>query len=375
MNGILKIFGRSLWSMCLVLLVLLGVEGIRLAVNTTLVANGAMNQIEVSHGNIVMALLVVMPILVPLVVFRKAKRENISSSAYYVGAILSYVVAAAAMSVLNIAWYQVEQTMLSKQIQYLNFIDVFGWSQFDNFGMFMYHGAAFLLLMACLHLLFSVHGKLGFSIWFAAIASLSVGLSVGMLREKIANGLTYLLYNDSWMEVSIMMAIAAGVLAAVSYLFIVTKNMKKTPAEGNPAESNNRPDGAQANGFGGPAQSFGFGEMKARDGAFVPSGAAAGAGFAAGAGVGAVGAATATGAHRKTDYSWDVADYKEELESIKSFEPAEMDFSSEPNNSSSGSPKVSYSSSYGSSNSSSSVKYPDPPVYPPEPRIPDERES
>ncbi len=359
------------------LLVLLGVEGIRLAVNTTLVANGAMNQIEVSHGNIMMALLVVMPILVPLVVYRKAKRENISSSAYYVGAILSYVVAAAAMSVLNIAWYQVEQTMLSQQIQYLNFIDVFGWGQFDNFGMFMYQGTAFLLVMACLHLLFSVHGKLGFAIWFAAIASLSVGLSVDMLREKIANGLTYLLFNDTWMEVSVMMAIAAGVLAAVSYLFIVTKNRKKTSAEGNPAESNNGPEGAQTNGYGTPAQRFGIGDMQARDGAFVPSGAGtgAGAGFATGVGVGAVGASTAAGAHRKTDYSWDVADYKEELESIKSFKPAGMEYSSEPNSSSSGSSNNSYSSSYGSSNSSSSVKYPEPPVYPPEPSIPDGRES
>lgn len=356
------------------LLVLLGVEGIRLAVNTTLVANGAMNQIEVSHGNIIMALLVVMPILVPLVVYRKAKRENISASAYYVGAILSYVVAAAAMSMLNVAWYQVEQTMLSQQIQYLNFIEVFGWGQFDNFGMFMYHGAAFLLLMACLHLLFSVHGKLGFAIWFATIASLSVGLSVPMLREKIANGLTYLLFNDSWMEVSVMMAVAAGVLAAVSYLFIVTKNRKKSAVEGsaNPVESDNGPEGVQANGYGTPAQRFGFGDMQARDGAFVvPSGASAGFAAGVGAGAGAVGTAAAP---RKTDYSWDVADYKEELESIKSFEPAGMEYGSESSSSSSSdSSKGSYSSSYGSSSSSNSVKYPDPPVYPPEPSIPDER--
>ncbi|CAH1208777.1 hypothetical protein PAECIP111893_02895 [Paenibacillus plantiphilus] len=174
------------------------------------------NNTQVSLGNLLTILLIVMAISLPLTFFRRVINLGATRKQYYSGLIVTYSFWAALFSLLNIVWLKLEVGFLREYIETFNIIEIFHWDQFNVVGMFLYQFGAYMLLISILNLLCSCwRHVLGWVIWILLIAAISIGTSIASLRSELADGLLTLLFNDSLVQgFGLTMGISLLLLAA-----------------------------------------------------------------------------------------------------------------------------------------------------------------
>lgn len=159
------------------------------------------NNNQVSVGNLLSILLIVMAISLPLTFFRRIMNLGATRKQYYTGLIVTYSFWAALFSLLNIVWLKLEVGFLREYIETFNIIEIFHWDQFNVAGMFLYQFGAYMLLISILNLLCSCwRHVLGWIFWVLLIAAIPIGTSIASFRTKLADGFLTLLFNDSLLQ-------------------------------------------------------------------------------------------------------------------------------------------------------------------------------
>lgn len=159
------------------------------------------NNTQVSVGNLLSILLIVMAISLPLTFFRRIMNLGATRKQYYTGLIVTYSFWAALFSLLNIVWLKLEVGFLRQYIETFNIIEIFHWDQFNVVGMFLYQFGTYMLLISILNLLFSCwQHVLGWIFWVLLIAAIPIGTSIASFRTKLADGFLTLLFNDSLLQ-------------------------------------------------------------------------------------------------------------------------------------------------------------------------------
>ncbi|AWB44539.1 hypothetical protein DCC85_10075 [Paenibacillus sp. CAA11] len=177
--------------------------------------------IQVSAGNELLIFLIFMSIILPVSFFRRYMNLGASRQDYYRGVIVTIVVWAAIMSILNLLYYKLEVGYIREYIKSFNIIEVFHWDEKGIAGILLYQFGAYLLLMSLLNLLFSgIKSVWGWVIWILLIAGITVGTSVPALRGSVADFFLALLFNDSLAAGLGLTTLLSAVCFAGGYMFI-----------------------------------------------------------------------------------------------------------------------------------------------------------
>lgn len=183
----------------------------------TLLINGVLytlvdtsSNTTVSSGNIFCILLIVMAIIVPTVSFKKLINLGATRTEYHWGAVGFYAIWAAGIAAFNVLWLGLEEHVINDYIRTYNILDIFHWNDFGYIGNLLYQFAAYMMAVSLFHFLFSgVRNYIGWIIGALLIAAIPVSLSIESLRDKVADGFSFLLFNDVlWEGLALNLALA-----------------------------------------------------------------------------------------------------------------------------------------------------------------------
>ncbi len=215
LNTIISIIRGSYVLTRLFLFGIIGLEVIHFLINISLASAGINKNVEVSHGNIIVVYLAIIAIIIPLVLFRRLVHMGASRAVYYRGILLFYAINSVIFSLVNTAWYYVENNWLIHIKSYFNLITIFEWDSYGAVGMFVYQFFGYILAISLLNLLFtSVWNKMGIVVWGVFAAFVSITMSIETLRNAIGDGIAYILYNPS----VFMSTLLEGMLAVLLFL-------------------------------------------------------------------------------------------------------------------------------------------------------------
>ncbi|WP_433945523.1 hypothetical protein [Paenibacillus sp. SN-8-1] len=174
------------------------------SVTTNLIISLSMRSGEnstLSTANLFTLFLFFVGSVLPASFFKRMINLGATRREYYLGILLVYAAWAAFFAVLNIIWLQLEIHVIRDYITTFNILEIFGWSQFGVFGMFIYQFGVYLVLLSLLNLLFSgTRHLVGRVIWVVFIAAIPIFTSIAPLRKILADGLRDLLANDSLLQ-------------------------------------------------------------------------------------------------------------------------------------------------------------------------------
>ncbi|NPC94199.1 hypothetical protein HOO54_18730 [Bacillus sp. WMMC1349] len=204
------------------LYIFLALEFIHFFINIILAAAGINNHIEVSHANVFTAFLFIIPIFLPLFVFKYVLYLGASRKSYFLGIVYLFIVSTCIYSIFNIVWYFFEKHVLIEYKDYFNLIDIFDWNQFGVSGMFLYQFSAYLLVISFLFLLFSAFWcKKGIVLWMGTATVIAVSMSIGQLRGMTTEIVGFLLYNRVlWISVVCEIALTLMIFLCSWKLFV-----------------------------------------------------------------------------------------------------------------------------------------------------------
>ncbi|WP_248929532.1 hypothetical protein [Paenibacillus hamazuiensis] len=203
MNRIWILVKAAFLQLRMYVLSLLGYTAV--SVLTDVVLNLTLGYGENSHisfGSTLVVLPVLIAIVLPLSFFKRIIHLGATRKEYYIGILMTYVIASMAVAVLYIVWMKVETIfsgMYGNHIIYL--LEVFHWDQFGSAGMLVYQFGAYMLLISIFNLLFSgLRHKAGWVICGVIIAAIPIGSSLPSIRSLVADAFLKLLFNDSLLQ-------------------------------------------------------------------------------------------------------------------------------------------------------------------------------
>ncbi|MDO3409395.1 hypothetical protein QWJ34_06440 [Saccharibacillus sp. CPCC 101409] len=154
--------------------------------------------VQISSGNMLLALLPIVAILLPLRTFRQMLNFGASRSEFFKGQIAIYAFAALLLALFNSLWWLLETGFIRDYRQTINILEVFHWTQFGPVGMFVYQTVFYFFVLTLFNLLFSgLQSAAGWVLWVLLIAAIPVGTAIASLRVHVADFFLALLFNDS----------------------------------------------------------------------------------------------------------------------------------------------------------------------------------
>jgi hypothetical protein len=207
---------------------IIGIELFATVINAIIGAAGVPNNTEVSPGNIITVFLLVMPAVLPTFTFKKLLALGASRKDFYVGSMLTYLFWAIVFSVFNVIWLYIEDHVLEQHKHYLNILTTFGWDTHGVFGAFAAQLAAYMLVIACIHLLCScVWHQIGIALYVVLAALISISMSIGELRSEVVKGLSVLLFNPNLLNGIAMTVVTIVLLFACGWWFTKRRETAK----------------------------------------------------------------------------------------------------------------------------------------------------
>lgn len=207
----LRIYGYAIFGVCVLSILVNVIVGMTVGTGTNTTA---------SAGNFAVVFLLFAASVLPAAIFRKILNLGSTRGEYYKGLLAFYVALAAGLSILNVAWLQLEIHVLRNYYAIYNILEVFHWNRFGNWGSFLYQFGAYMMLASLLHFLFSgLRHYAGWIAWGVLITAIPISLSIEPMRGKVAHGLSILLMNDSVWEGFGLNAVIGIVLIAGGWGF------------------------------------------------------------------------------------------------------------------------------------------------------------
>lgn len=200
------------------ILMLIGVVNLIL-----IMASVNVSSVILDPGNYAYAAAIFAPIFIPAVNFKKIMHLNAKKMDFYWGALLNYIIIAAAVSLIDIVLYVVTKNNFSSYRSVINVVMAFGW--FDNgiVAAFFQQFSFILLFEIFVHTLTAMQTYwLGWVIDVVLVAIISVFTPVAVLRPALVWFFYMILLNPT-VIVQILSCIVLSVVLYALYLPVLKK--------------------------------------------------------------------------------------------------------------------------------------------------------
>lgn len=155
------------------------------------------SSIAISRGNYTWLFILMLPFFVIFGNFRKLINLNASKKSYYIGSILTYVVSAFFVSLINTIIHLTLDNISNGQTV-INLMDVCKWTQNGIFIAFIQQFFFLLLVSLFLHTLLSMQTKwYGWITDIVIIAIICIFIPIAPLREVLVNFFGLIMINSN----------------------------------------------------------------------------------------------------------------------------------------------------------------------------------
>lgn len=171
--------------------------------------------ISISRGNYTWLFTLMLPFFVVFGNFRKLINLNASKKSYYVGSILTYIVSAFFVSLINTIIHLTLDNISNGQTV-INLMDVCQWTQNGIFIAFIQQFFFLLLVSLFLHILLSMQTKwYGWITDIVIIAIICIFIPIAPLREILVNFFQLIMINSN-----AILNIGANIVICIMLYFI-----------------------------------------------------------------------------------------------------------------------------------------------------------
>ncbi|HEX2938482.1 MAG TPA: hypothetical protein VHO66_06125 [Ruminiclostridium sp.] len=183
------------------------------------------NNKYVDSANYLYMLVILAPIFVPALNFRKIMHLNGKKLDFYWGSLINYCIIAAVVSFLNIVLYLQCKAIFGPNLTVWNLVSLFGWMRHGVAAAFFQQFAFLILAAIAIHTLVSIQ-----TFWFGWAADailaavISVFIPIPVLRQSLLWFFNLIIFNDN----AFLQIIVCLLLAAVIYsLYLPALQRKK----------------------------------------------------------------------------------------------------------------------------------------------------
>lgn len=161
---------------------------------------GLSDNTYVDMGNYLYMLAVFAPIFIASRNFIRIMHLNGNKHDYYYGALLVYVIIAAAVSALSIILFTVTEAVFGSRLEILNLMKVFSWWNHGVIAAFIQQFFFLLLVEVFVHTLTSIQNRwYGWLTDMLLIAIISIFIPIPMLRNLLAGFFNLIIFHANAM--------------------------------------------------------------------------------------------------------------------------------------------------------------------------------
>lgn len=175
-----------------------------------LATTSSSSSIAISRGNYTYLYILMMPIFIVYFNFSKLIHLNASKKDYFWGSILTYVIAAVCISLLN-TFIHLILDPINKTQKVINLLDLCGWWQNGPLIAFLQQFTFLLMVALFLHVLLSMQPYwYGWLTDAVLIAILCIFISIQPLRKILVSFFKLVMFNgNAFLHMSVCLAISA----------------------------------------------------------------------------------------------------------------------------------------------------------------------